>query len=104
MNDANSSQASAGLVEPQAQAGTWKDEINRLEKDAPDWFEDFNETDPFVASHSEVQRLIETAPDQWARGLVMGIDMFRCQMEAITGRPYRYAAESGAQGNALVAA
>jgi len=83
------------IAEPvQAQAGTWKDEMQRLERIAPEWAHDFEITDPFIAPKSDVQRLIDTAPDKWARGLVMGIDMFRVQMEAITGRAYEFSQES----------
>lgn len=72
----------------QAQAGTWRDEFARLEREAPGWVADFNETDPFIASKGDVQRLIDTAPDSWARGLVMGIDMLRVQIELVSGRAY----------------
>ena len=71
-----------------AYAGTWKDEIERLEKVAPEWYQDFQESDPFIAPKATVQRLIDTAPDAWSRGLIMGIDMFRVQIEAFTCRPY----------------
>ncbi|MDF2461835.1 MAG: hypothetical protein K0Q43_70 [Ramlibacter sp.] len=71
-----------------AVAGTWADEIQRIKVIAPEWHEDFEESDPFIAPRPVVQRLMDTAPDAWARGLIMGIDMFRVQIAACTGRVY----------------
>lgn len=80
----------------QAQAGTWADEIERLERIAPEWVRDFQETDPFVAPRNDVQRLIDSAPDAWARGLIQGLDMFRVQLALATGRPYEFVPQTQA--------
>ena len=79
-----------GASKPQVRAGTWLDEIERLERVAPDWADDFNATDPIVAKYPEVQRLTHTAPDEFSRGLMMGINMVRCAIEAVSERPYRF--------------
>lgn len=76
----------------------WQIELERAERADPDWFVDFETTDPFIADQAGVLRLIKTAPNAWARGLVTGIHMFRLQLEAITGRPYAHQAGASVAG------
>lgn len=73
---------------PAAKAGNLQDELTRLKAQAPEWFDLFEEIDPAIASRAEVKRLIDSAPDVFARGLVMGMDMIRFQNAMVTGRAY----------------
>lgn len=72
----------------QTAASTWLSEIERIEKLAPEWFERWNELDPAIAPRKDVQQLIATAPNDWARGMVTGFDMFRAQVGLATGAGY----------------
>jgi hypothetical protein len=74
-------------------ASCWRDALEQLQHcpsslSSGAWLDRFDAIDPFISSQADVQFLIDTAPTPLARGLVIGVDMFRRQLEAVTGRPY----------------
>lgn len=78
---------------PEAQPGSWRDEMARLKKHFPEWFWCFEDADAFETTRDVVLSLFASAPDEWSRGMVMGIDMCRVQVSSVNGFPY----VSGAQ-------
>ena len=54
----------------------------------PDWFQEFEDVDPFVADRQVVEALVLEAPTEFASGVLCGILMFRQQLAAVTGREF----------------
>lgn len=63
-------------------------DMRQLREQHPHWHADFDDLDPFVAERRHVEHLLQTAPTEWARGLLTGIMMFRQQIAAVTGRGF----------------
>lgn len=60
-----------------------------LIKDAhPDWFAEYEDRDPITADQETLSHLLDTAPTEFAQGLIVGIIVFRQQMSILTGRSY----------------
>jgi hypothetical protein len=54
----------------------------------PDWYADYEDIDPFVADRELVEHLLQTAPDDLTKGLIMGMLLIRQQIAAVTGRGF----------------
>lgn len=59
-----------------------------IRREFPAWYADFEDIDPFVAERAFVQHLLETAPTEYARGVVVGIMLIRQQIAMVTGRGF----------------
>lgn len=54
----------------------------------PEWYADYEDIDPFVADRELVEHLLQTAPNDYTRGLVTGMLLIRQQIAAVTGRGF----------------
>lgn len=80
---AAAAQVATGELEARLEA-----ELRTLEQGHPEWFQEFQDVDPFVANRADVERLLASGPNDFARGLLTGIHMFRNQLAAVTQRDY----------------
>lgn len=63
--------------------------MQELSTKHPDWFELFDDTLPDNAPRSEVVELMQTAPSDFAMGLMYGKFTMRIELETMTGRPFK---------------
>lgn len=59
-----------------------------IKESHPDWFADYEDRDPMVADRQTLALMLETAPTEFAQGLIVGIIMLRQQISIVTERPY----------------
>lgn len=59
--------------------------VQRLD---PAWFELFEEVSVFNAPRDELVDLMNSAPNAFMRGQLLGVFMMRVEMEAVTDRPF----------------
>ncbi|HWS26698.1 MAG TPA: hypothetical protein VN259_09040 [Xanthomonadales bacterium] len=59
-----------------------------LAEQHPQWYQEFEDIDPFVADRADVEDLVRRAPTEFASGMLCGILMFRQQLAAMTGREF----------------
>ena len=59
-----------------------------LAAEHPEWLQEFEDIDPFVADRGSVEDLVVRAPNDFAAGMLCGILMFRQQLSAMTGREF----------------
>ena len=55
---------------------------------SPDWWALFEAIDPDIASREEVLELLDTAPNDFTRGVIYGKLSMRIQMAMVTGIPF----------------
>lgn len=62
------------------------DQLNLARQANPAWHADFEDTDPHSAPREEVARLLNTAPNDYCRGLIAGVLMERHLAAAERGK------------------
>ena len=62
--------------------------LDEVRETPPAWHADYEDIDPFVASRSDVEQLLDTAPDEFCKGLITGILMMRQTIAAVTNREF----------------
>lgn len=62
------------------------EELKKIQESHPAWYADWEDIDPTVAERPDVERLIQTAPNEFCRGLMVGILFQRQSLGAFTGR------------------
>lgn len=63
-------------------------QLQRVKDEHPDWYHDYEDIDPFTAERAFVEHLLQTAPDEFTRGLVTGMLLIRQQIAAVSGRGF----------------
>ncbi len=63
-------------------------QMQSVQANHPDWYADYEDGDVFTASREVLSELVNTAPTDFARGLLVGVMMFRQQLAIITGRSF----------------
>lgn len=59
-----------------------------IDKTYPDWFIEFDSTDPDFCSRSELEQMFMSAPTDFSSGMLFGKMTAKIQMTPITGRPF----------------
>ncbi len=62
--------------------------LAELKESHPEWYADYEDSDPITASREDIDRLLSSCPSEFVQGLLVGIMMFRQQMSIITGRTF----------------
>lgn len=65
-----------------------QEKMASIKESHPDWFADYEDRDPMVADRQTLALMLETAPTEFAQGLIVGIIMLRQQISIVTERPY----------------
>jgi hypothetical protein len=65
-----------------------KGTMDELKSEYPAWCDEYEDVDPITAERASCERLLQTAPNPWAAGLVSGIMLFRQQLALVTSREY----------------
>jgi hypothetical protein len=64
-----------------------KADLESIAATDPDWFADFEDSDPDICPIADLIRLLDTAPNDTARGFLAGKLLMREAIAQITGRP-----------------
>lgn len=67
---------------------TCEKKLNDVRAKFPDWYELLEETFPDNAPRAEVVELLQSAPNDFAMGLMFGKFSMRLELEAVTGRAF----------------
>ena len=59
-----------------------------LRRDHPEWWQDYEDFDPMTAARPVCEALLQNAPTEWARGMIVGIMLTRQSVANITGREF----------------
>lgn len=59
-----------------------------IKESDPEWFAEYEDRDPMVADRASLKMLLDTAPNEFAQGLIVGVIMLRQQIAIVTDRPY----------------
>lgn len=63
-----------------------ENEMRSVREMHPEWFVFFEDNDPDTCDRATLERLIATAPTDYARGLCTGKLSLRIQLAIVTGR------------------
>lgn len=62
--------------------------IDKVRLIDPLWCNEYEDKDPMIADRADVEQLLETAPNDWAYGLIQGIMLIRLELSSITGAEF----------------
>lgn len=54
----------------------------------PEWFAQYEDRDPITADSETLRSMLDSAPNEFAGGLIVGFIIFRQQLAILTGRPF----------------
>jgi len=74
-----------GRLTQGAKVGQKFDEIRAQHRE---WFDEFESVDPQIAPMNDVYRLLETAPNEFALGMMSAYVAYRNSLAALTGREH----------------